>query len=103
MRPPMDTLAIAASGICSAEVRIAASAHNVANMLTSSFRPLRVTHYSLEGGGSAAHATQAPAAAEVDIAPELIDQMLAGVQFKGAARVFTAASETRGYLIDLFG
>jgi flagellar basal body rod protein FlgG len=97
----MDPLAVAATGIRSAEVRLAASAHNVANLNTPSFRPLRVHQSALEGGGSVARAQQAPLPEDVDLAREFVAQIQASLQLRGSLRVFAAATETRGSLLDL--
>jgi flagellar basal body rod protein FlgG len=97
----MDPLAIAASGMRSSEVRIAASAHNVANLLTPSFRPLRVHQSVLEGGGSTASVRRADMPEDVDLLREFVEQMQAKLQFQSSARFFSAASETSGHLIDL--
>ena len=97
----MDALAIAASGIRSAALRHAASAHNVANLATPSFRPLRTTQVSIEHGGSVAHARQTPTAEEVDLAREYVEQIRAALQFKGSLRVLALGSALRGSLIDL--
>ena len=97
----MDPLAIAASGVRSAELSLFASAHNVANSATASFRPLRVDQASVEGGGSVAHLRQAPHGQEVDLARELIGQARAASQLRASLGVFAMASDTRGHLVDL--
>lgn len=98
----MDPLTIAASGMRSAELRLAASAHNVANFTTPAFRPLRATQTSVEAGGSVATVRQSPVPEEVDLAREFVDQILASVQYTASLRVISAVSETRGALVDLF-
>ena len=102
IEPLMDPLVIAASGMRSAELRLAASAHNVANLGTPSFRPLRVTQTSIHEGGSVAHQRQEPHAREVDLAHEILEQIRASSQFEASLRVYAVASGTQGYLIDLF-
>ena len=97
----MDPLAIAASGIRSAELRLAASAHNVANLGTPSFRPLRADQVSVAGGGSAARVQQEPTPREVDFAREVVEQMRASFQLNASLRVYATVSETRGHLLDL--
>lgn len=97
----MDPLSVAASGMRSAEVRLGASAHNVANLTNESFRPLRVEQSSLKGGGSVACARQESHPREVDLARELVEQSRASLQFDASLRAFSAASETRGRLVDL--
>lgn len=97
----MDSLAIAASGLRSAEVRLAASAHNVANLNTSSFRPVRAIQTSVKAGGSVAHMRQGSRVQEVDLAREFVEQSRASLQFKSSARVASVASKTTARLIDL--
>ncbi len=50
--PTSSVFSTAVSGMRSAEARLATSAHNVANLGTPAFRPLRGTQESVEGGGS---------------------------------------------------
>ncbi len=97
----MDPLTIALSGMRSAELRLAASAHNVANLATSSFRPLRATQVSLSGGGSAAQVRQEASPREVDLAREIVDQMTASLQFDASLRVIDVTARMRGSLVDL--
>jgi len=97
----MDALSIASSGMHSAGLRLGASAHNVANLGTSAFHPLRAIQTSLEGGGSEVHVRQSPNAEEVDLVREIADQMRASLQFKASLRSFGAAADVRGYLLDL--
>ncbi len=97
----MDSFAIAASGIRSAEVRMAASAHNVANLTTESFRPLRTQQSALQAGGSTASAIPFPSPDEVDLLREHLEQFQSKLQFQGSLRVFSAASEMSGSLVDL--
>lgn len=97
----MNPLAIAASGVRSAELRLAVSAHNVANVATCSFRPLRVTQASVDGGGTAARVHTDFSAQGVDLAREFVEQMRAGSQLRASLRLFETASETRGRLVDL--
>jgi flagellar basal-body rod protein FlgC len=97
----MDPLAIAASGIRSAQQRLAASAHNVANLTTPAFRPLETVQSSVRGGGAAAITRQAASPGEVDLSRELVEQILARTQFQGSLRVISVASEMHGSLVDL--
>ena len=98
----MDSLAIAASGIRSAERGFAASAHNVANLNTPSFRPARAHQTSVKGGGSDARVVQESRAQEVDLAREFVEQSRASLQFKGSLRSFATASKMQSRLIDVF-
>ena len=98
----MDALSIAASGIRSAEVRMSASAHNVANVATETVRPLRTTQVDQREGGSLAWSHQTPEPEPVDLAREAIEQIQASVQLRASARVFTTVAQTHGTLLDLF-
>ncbi len=97
----MDPLTIAASGMRSAEVRFAASAHNVANLNTPDFRPLRVEQASVAGGGSVAHARQEPVPRQVDLVREFVEQARAGHQYLASLRALSVSLETRGTLVDM--
>jgi flagellar basal body rod protein FlgC len=98
----MDANAIALSGIRSAELRMAASAHNVANLSTEPFRPLRVVQSALPGGGVTAHAEAVPIPEEVDLAAEVAAQIEARTQFIASLRALAANRELQGSLLDLF-
>ena len=97
----MDTVAIGLSGMQSAGTRIAVSAHNVANLLTERFRPQRAVQSSVAGGGSEARVETAPAPESVDLAQEMIDQIVSKTQFKASARVVDVGLEMRGSLLDI--
>ena len=98
----MGALRIAASGVRAAELRMAASAHNVANLTTPDFRPLRTVQRSSPAGGAVASSFQEPAPRPVELARELVDQMLAAAQLRASLRVFVVDAEVRGSLLDLF-
>ena len=97
----MDTLGIALSGMQSASTRVAVSAHNVANLLTDGFRPQRVEQRSQASGGSQAGVTTSPTPEPVDLAREIVDQIVAKTQFKASARVLDVGLEMRGSLLDM--
>ncbi len=97
----IDGLSAALSGIHSAERRVAASAHNVANLQTEDLRPLRATQSTAPGGGSQVHVHQEAEARPVHLARELALQMLAGVQFQASLRVLEVEGDLRGRLVDL--
>ena len=99
----METLGIALSGLQSADRRIAVSAHNVANLLSEDFRPQRAIQTTQAAGGSAVRVETAPRAEPVSLEREVVDQMLASVQYSASARVFQVGAETKGQLIDLLG
>ena len=99
----MDALIIAATGMRSAERRLAASAHNVANLRTEDFHPLEVHQRDLpDGGGSEVLVRQEPQPREVDLIEETVEQLLASVQFRASFGAFQIAADVRGRLFDLF-
>jgi len=98
----MDVAAIALSGIQSAEQRMAASAHNVANLGSESFRPLRVAQSALPGGGVVARIESVEIPEDVDIPSEVAAQIQARTQFIASLRALAANRELQGSLLDLF-
>ncbi|MCA9502758.1 MAG: flagellar basal body rod protein [Myxococcota bacterium] len=97
----MEALGIALTGMQSATTRVAVSAHNVANLLTKDFRPLRADQVSEPGGGARAVVTQAADPEPVGLAREVVDQKLASLQYGASARVFQVGAEMRGQLLDI--
>jgi hypothetical protein len=53
------------------------------------------------GGGAVAGSAQTPAPEPVDLAHEVVEQILASVQLRASARVFATAADLRGSLVDL--
>lgn len=86
----------------SAQVHLAGSAHNVANLLTPSFQPLRSVQTSLASGGSVAVSQQEASPRPVDLADEFVTQMLASLQWNASLRAVEVGQEMQGQLVDLF-
>ncbi|MEM9175767.1 MAG: flagellar basal body rod protein [Myxococcota bacterium] len=99
----MDALGIALSGMQSAGVRVAVSAHNLANLSTEDFRPQRAVQSSLAGGGAVARVQTSDRPAPPNVAREVVGQIQASVQYDASARVFAVGAEMKGSLIDLLG
>lgn len=97
----MDTSGIALSGMRSAQTRVAVSAHNVANLLTSDFRPQRPVQTSRASGGAEVAVATSATAEPVSLEREIVDQIAAKTQFKASARVLEADLEMRGSLLDI--
>ncbi len=97
----MDPLSIAASGMRAAELRMATSAHNVANLGTPAFRALEVRQSAVPGGGVSARVHSADTPQEPDLLREYLAQFEPPLQFEASARVFEAAAEMSGTLVDL--
>lgn len=89
------------SGIEAAKRRIGASSHNVANMLTEDFRPLRAFGEDVAGGGARTVVEQAGTPAPVDLAREFVESDLAVVAGKASARVMETELELLGSVLDL--
>ena len=97
----MNTLALGASGLHSAEVRLAASAHNVANLTTEGFRPVRTIQEEVVTGGSTARIDRFRGPAEVDLVHESIERSRASLQYTASLRLIAVDTELRGLLADL--
>lgn len=97
----MDGMGIALSGMQSAQTRVAVSAHNVANLLTTNFHPQRAVQTSVASGGSRATLTTAAAPGPVDLDREVVDQIVAKTQYAASARVLGVDLELKGSLLDI--
>ncbi|MEM7411176.1 MAG: flagellar basal body rod protein [Myxococcota bacterium] len=97
----MDALSIATSGIQSAQRRLAGSAHNVANLTTPGFRPLRTLQSSQAGGGSTAILRQTDEPEPVQLSHEALEQTRARMQAQAMLGVVHVVDSTRGCLIDI--
>ncbi len=97
----MDPLSIAASGMRAAELRMATSAHNIANLRTPAFQRLDVHQSALEGGGVSARVVRSEIAEEPDLLREYLAQFEPPLEFAASARVFETAAEMSGTLVDL--
>ncbi len=97
----IDSQSIALSGIEAAKRQIGASSHNVANMLTEDFRPLRTQLSERADGGVQASVVRAEEPAPVDLAREIVDMEVASLQAKASARVLETGLGLLGSLLDL--
>lgn len=82
------SLGSALFGMQDAQRRAAISAHNLANMNTENFRPLRADNEAGEPGS-------------MDAAEEMVESMSATRSFQVNAKVAQAADETWKSLIDI--
>ena len=96
----MQIPAIAQSGMRSASLRLAASAHNVANLATEDFHPLIPRQLSASPG-SRVTIERSPVPRRVDLLGETVEQLRAAHQFKASLRVLGVSRDTHGALIDL--
>ncbi len=99
----MDVLGVAASGLSTAELRLDAAAHNVANLQTEDFRPVRVVQTEVATGGSTARIDQAASPRPVEFVHEVVEQSRARLQYLASLRVLSAEHELRGQLTNLLG
>jgi flagellar hook protein FlgE len=97
----IGALYTAVSGINSASRRIGASAHNLANLGTEDFRPLRSHQSSVAEGGSEVQITQEQEPRQVEIQDEIVEQILASVQAKASMRTVETESSLIGSLLDI--
>ncbi len=96
------TATIALTGITSATKRIEAASHNVANLQTKEFHPLRVRQSARAAGGSIAEVELAAELETVSVAREFIDSDLAALQAKASARVVKTDLDLLGSLLNIF-
>lgn len=97
----IDAFSAALSGLESSATRHAVSAHNVANLTSEDFRPLRAQQSEREGGGSQTTVRQADDPAPVELSHEVVEQIRARVQFEASLGVLRTTSELTGQLVDL--
>ncbi len=90
---------IALSGLGAAQLRLGASAHNIANTQTPGFRRQLVVQASVPDGGVSATLTRAPVAGDA-LADDLVGQLSARYQFIANLRVIQTQDQLLGTLID---
>ena len=83
----IDAFSAALSGIRSSTTRQAVSAHNVANLTSEEFRPLRTQQAERQGGGSEARVVRAAEPEPVELSHEIVEQIRARVQFEASLGV----------------
>ena len=89
------------SGLHAAQLRLGASAHNVANLNTPDFRRHSVAQQAA-GEGAGVHATvQRGAQAGVALAQEAVEQMSATCAFKANVQVLKTQDRMMGALLDI--
>lgn len=98
----LDALGAALSGIRSALTRQATSAHNIANVNTDDYRPLRTIEEESPAGGSSARVVR-DATPGVDLAGEAVEQIRSQYGLAANARVVKTQQSMLGAILDLFG
>jgi flagellar hook protein FlgE len=96
-----DATSIALSGIAAGQKRLQGSSHNIANLLTEDFHPVRTEQSEVAEGGVQATQEHSAEPEEVSIAKEFAEQALASLQVKASARALNAAIDTLGSLLDI--
>ena len=106
-------LGVAQSGLQISSLRLATSAHNVANALTEPFVPGRVEVEAVEGGGVTGRVAQGDPRFEAqvdrlivslsgtDLAQEMVNQSLAATSFLANLATLRAADEMFSSLVHL--
>ena len=97
----MDTLSIAFSGLQSADVRVSAAAHNLANATTGSFRPIRVVQHETVLGGSTTRTVQASRPTPIDLGHQTLELSRASIQYTASLRLIAVEDELRGQLTNV--
>jgi flagellar hook-associated protein FlgK len=92
--------ATALSGLSAAQLRLDASAHNVANAQTPGFRRQQVVQQAQAAGGVQASVQTAELAGD-DLATDLVQQKVALYSFKANLHVLQTEDEMLGSLLDV--
>ena len=91
---------IASSGMQAAQVRLQASAHNVANLQTEGFHRQEVQQQArADGGGVDAWTRRSPVAGAA-LEADVVDQLVAKNAFAASAAMFRTADRMAGVLLD---
>jgi len=94
-------LSIASSGLSAAQMRLDASAHNLANMTSPTFRRSVVSQAArADQGGVDASVQRAPGTG-VALEQEVVDQMSATYPFKASVQVLRTQERTLGSLLNV--
>jgi flagellar hook protein FlgE len=90
---------IALSGLNTAQFRLDAAAHNIANAQTPDFRRQQVVAQALPEGGVTSSVRQADAIGE-NLAEDIVQTMVAAYSFKANLHVLQIESGLVGALLD---
>jgi len=96
----VNTLSIAQSGMQAAQLRLNASANNVANAQTEGFRRDQVQQQAQAGGGVTARIDKVPQPG-TDLAQDLVEQKSATYAFKANVQMIRSADDMMGRLLDM--
>jgi flagellar hook protein FlgE len=90
---------IALSGMNAAQLRLDASAHNIANQQTDNFRRQEVTQEAAAEGGVKASVRPAAVPGEA-VAEDLVQEMVAGYSFLANLKVIETEKKIMGTLLN---
>lgn len=90
---------IALSGMNAAQLRLDASAHNIANQQTEQFRRQEITQTATPEGGVSASVRQLAVPGEA-VAEDLVQQMSAGYSFVANLKVIETEKKMMGALLN---
>jgi flagellar hook protein FlgE len=91
------------SGMRLAERKLAASAHNTANMVTEGFARVQVEGVEAPGGGVDGVEKTLPAEQSPDPVAEIIEQKSAAVMYRANLRTVKTATDMLGDLLNTRG
>lgn len=89
----LDAISIGLAGFQAASTRVESAAHNLANVQTRDFRPVRTRVTSVQGGRVEARAQRAPQPEAVEPAREILEVVQASAQARSSMRVSQAGVE----------
>lgn len=90
---------IAQSGLSAAQLRLDASAGNIANMNTPGYRAQRLEQQASSAGGVDARVDRVPQPG-VSLEQEIVDQLAASHAFKANLHVLRTEGDMMGSLLD---
>ena len=90
---------IASSGLAAAQLRLDASAGNIANMNTPGYRAQRVEQQASSNGGVEARVDRVPQAG-VSLEKEIVEQLAASHAFKATLHTLRTGDDVLGRLLD---
>lgn len=92
-------ISIASSGLAAAQLRLDASASNIANMNTPGYRAQRVEQQASSGGGVDARLDRVPQPG-VSLEQEIVLQLAASHAFKANLHTLRTGDDVLGSLLD---
>jgi hypothetical protein len=94
----MDAIGISASGLHAANMRLTASASNVANVASEGYAPVRAVQGDLKGGGVAAR-IEISGAPSVSLTDEMVGMLTAKIAFQANAKMLESIHNLESGLV----